>query len=211
MNPRQIKAIIYDCDGVLVNSRESNEAYYNHILEYFGQPPLSAEHRHAIQFLTAGEVMALIFAGSGLLNDALAYEKTIDNDRFIPLVHVELNVKEVLTSLRQKYNTAIASNRGKSLQPLLAYHELNALFDVVVSSYDVSQSKPHPECLNIILKHFQLMPEEALYIGDNQIDQVLCERAGVPFVAYKNPFLQAVHHMDDHLEILRIVAHPLWP
>jgi HAD superfamily hydrolase (TIGR01509 family) len=211
MNPRQVKAIIYDCDGVLVNSRESNEAYYNHILEHFGRPPLTAEHRHAIQFLTAGEVMGLIFAGTDLLNDALAYEKTMDSDLFIHQVHAEPNAKEALARLRQKHNTAIASNRGKSLRPLLAYHELNTLFDMVVSSYDVSQPKPHPECLNIILKQFRLMPEESLYIGDNEIDQVLCERAGVPFVAYKNPLLQAMHHIGDHLEILRILAHPLLP
>jgi HAD superfamily hydrolase (TIGR01509 family) len=211
MKPGQIKAIIYDCDGVLFDSRDSNEAYYNHILEHFGQPPLTEEHRHTIQFLTAGEVMALIFAGTDLLDDALAYEKTLDNDRFIPLIHVEPNTREVLTHLRQKYRTAIATNRGKSLRPLLAYHGLTAMFDMIVSSYDVSQPKPHPECLNIIVKHFRLTADEALYIGDNEIDQVLCKKAGVPFIAYKNTSLQAVHYIGDHLELLAILTHPLLP
>ena len=84
MKPGQIKAIIYDCDGVLIDSRDSNEAYYNHILEHFGQPPLTVEHLRMIQFLTAGEVMALIFDGTSLLVDALTFEKTLDNDRFYP-------------------------------------------------------------------------------------------------------------------------------
>jgi phosphoglycolate phosphatase len=211
MKPGQIKAIIYDCDGVLIDSRDSNEAYYNHILEHFGQPPLTEEHRHMIQFLTAGDVMGLIFADTGLLIDALTFEKTLDNDRFIPLIHVEPNTREALTHLRQKYHTAIATNRGKSLRPLLAYHGLTSMFDMVVSSYDVSQTKPHPECLNIILNHFRLMPEEALYIGDNEIDQVLCERAGMPFIAYKNPSLRAAHHIGDHFELIEIIGHPLLP
>jgi FMN phosphatase YigB (HAD superfamily) len=155
--------------------------------------------------------MALIFAGTDLLDDALAYEKTLDNDRFIPLIHVEPNTREVLTHLRQKYRTAIATNRGKSLRPLLTYHGLTAMFDMVVSSYDVSQPKPHPECLNIIVKHFRLMADEALYIGDNEIDQVLCKKAGVPFSAYKTASLQAVHHIGDHLELLAILTHPLLP
>jgi len=209
MNPGQIKAIIYDCDGVLIDSQDSNEAYYNHILEHFGQPPLTEEHLRMIQFLTAGEVMAHVFDGTGLLDDALNYEKTMDNDRFIPIIRVEPNIREVLMHLRQKYRTAIATNRGKSLRPLLAYHGLTSMFDMVVSSYDVSQTKPHPECLNIILNHFRLMPEEALYIGDNEIDQVLCERAGMPFIAYKNPSLRASHHIGDHFELLEIIGHPL--
>lgn len=211
MKPGQIKAIIYDCDGVLIDSRDSNEAYYNHILEHFGQPPLTVEHLRMIQFLTAGEVMALIFDGTGLLVDAITFEKALDNDRFIPLIHVEPNTREALTHLRQKYHTAIATNRGKSLRPLLAYHGLTSMFDMVVSSYDVSQTKPHPECLNIILNHFRLMPEEALYIGDNEIDQVLCERAGMPFIAYKNPSLRAAHHIGDHIELIEIIEHPLLP
>jgi phosphoglycolate phosphatase len=211
MKSGQIKAIIYDCDGVLIDSRESNEAYYNHILEHYGQPPLTEEHRHMIQFLTAGDVMGLIFADTGLLNNALTFEKALDNELFISLIHVEPNTREALTHLRQKYRTAIATNRGKSLRPLLNYHGLTSMFDMVVSSYDVSHPKPDPECLNIILKHFRLMPEEALYIGDNEIDQVLCERAGMPFIAYKNPSLRAAHHIGDHFELLEILAHPLLP
>ena len=31
--------IIYDCDGVLIDSRRSNEAFYNHILAHFGLRP----------------------------------------------------------------------------------------------------------------------------------------------------------------------------
>jgi hypothetical protein len=55
------------------------------------------------------------------------------------------------------------------------------------------------------------MPGEAVYIGDNEIDQVLCERAGMPFIAYKNPSLRATNHIGDHLEFLEILAHPLLP
>jgi phosphoglycolate phosphatase-like HAD superfamily hydrolase len=211
MNPFDIKAIIYDCDGVLFDSRTSNEAYYNHILEHFGQPPLTKKHRHAVQSLTAAEVIALIFADNDLLAKALAFERTLGNDMFMHLVQVEPNIREVLVRVRQKCLTAIATNRGKSLHPLLAYHNLDTMFDVKVTSYDVTHSKPHPECLHIILGNFHLLPEEALYIGDSEVDQALCERAGVPFVAYKNRSLKATYHFDDHLDLLAILQHLFLP
>lgn len=211
MNPDKIIAIIYDCDGVLIDSRESNEAYYNHILDHFGKPPLKGKHRHAMQFLTAKEMMALIFDGTDLLADALAFEKTLDNARFIPLAQVEPNTREVLTHVRKRYLTAIATNRGKSLRPLLLYHGLDTFFNMMVTSYDARFPKPDPECLNIILRNFHLSPEETLYIGDNEIDQVLCEKAGVPFIAYKNSSLRAIYHITNHLELLAILKYPYQP
>ena len=127
MKPGQIKAIIYDCDGVLIDSRESNEAYYNHILEHFGQPPLTEEHLRMIQFLTAGDVMGLIFADTGLLDDALAYEKTLDNDRFIPLIHVEPNTREVLYASATKipYSHCHESREEPASTPCLSWTYLD--------------------------------------------------------------------------------------
>ena len=37
-----IRGIIYDCDGVLFESRNANLAYYNTVLNHFGEPPVEA-------------------------------------------------------------------------------------------------------------------------------------------------------------------------
>ena len=42
------EVIIYDCDGVIVDSRRSNEAFFNHILASFGLPPLEPEQLELI-------------------------------------------------------------------------------------------------------------------------------------------------------------------
>ena len=35
-----INGIIFDCDGVLFESRKANLAYYNAVLSQFGEPPV---------------------------------------------------------------------------------------------------------------------------------------------------------------------------
>ena len=76
---------------------------------------------------------------------------------------------------------------------------------MTVSSYDVSLPKPDPEGINMILKRFQLLPVQSIYVGDSDIDRLLCDRAGVPFVAYRNNALPASHHINDHIELVNIL------
>ena len=108
--------------------------------------------------------------------------------------------------MRPGYRTAIATNRGKSLPLVLHTLGLDALFDLTVSCYEVAHPKPHPECLQKILQHFLIRPEEALYLGDSEVDRLVAEEAGVPLAAYKNPRLRARYHLQDHLELLTLLG-----
>jgi len=203
-----IKAVIYDCDGVLIDSRQANEAFYNQILRHFGMPDITPEQMDQAQFLTSRAAIDLLFQGSPYRAAAQEYQTTVDNVPFLPLIRPEPHVKETLTRLRPGYGTAIATNRGRSLSPVLERLGLAALFDLIVSSLDVLNPKPHPESLQVILRHFGIGPSEALYIGDTEVDMVLASRAGVPFIAYKNPGLKARRHIRDHLELLELL--PAW-
>jgi HAD superfamily hydrolase (TIGR01509 family) len=200
------RVIIYDCDGVLVDSRESNQAFYNHILERFGLPPLTEAQLDAVHVSTAQGAIDLLFQGHPHREAAQAYQKTVNNDPFLSLIRLEPHIREVLIRLRSRYLTAIATNRGKSLPLVLENLGLADLFDLTVSAYDVTRPKPHPECLVKILTRFGLGPGAALYIGDAALDQEVAAAAGVPFAAYKNPGLKACYHLQDHLDLLPIVG-----
>lgn len=202
----RIKVIIYDCDGVLIDSRRANEAFYNHILQRFGLPAITPEQLAQAQFLTSREVLNRLFAGTPWLQEAQDYLKSVDNSPFLPLITVEPHIKEVLARLSPFYGTAIATNRGRSLPLVLEHLGLADLFDMVVSSADVSHPKPHPEILWIILDHFGVKAREALYIGDAEVDRQMADRAGVPFAAYKNPELAALYHLQDHRDLQEILT-----
>lgn len=199
------QVIIYDCDGVLIDSRESNRAFYNHILAVFGLPSLTEEQLEVVHVSTAEGALEYLFQGHPRRAEAQAYQRTINNDPFLRLIRLEPHIREVLQRLRPSYRTAIATNRGKSLPLVLRNLKLESLFDLTVSAYDVTRPKPDPECLLKILTHFRIAPEAALYIGDAALDREVADAAGVPFAAYRKPGLPARYHLWSHLDLLKIL------
>ena len=204
-NLQGLKVIIYDCDGVLIDSHAANQAFYNHILAHFGQPPLTPDQWAHVAPLTAPDALTWLFQGTPWLAAAQEYQKTVDNSPFIPLIQAEPHLKETLALLRPHYHTAIATNRGKSLPSVLEHCGLEVFFDFIVSSLDVREPKPHPECLHQILEHFQVLPEQACYIGDSDLDREVSHRVGVIFIAYRNPDLSANFHLKNHSDLWRLL------
>ncbi len=204
-NLQKLKVIIYDCDGVLIDSSLANQAFYNHILGHFHHAPLTPEQWDFVKPLAAPDAIAWLFEGSPMLPAAQEYQKTVDNAPFLPLIQAEPNLHETLTLLRPHYRLAIATNRGKSLLPVLEHCGLAAFFEFTVTSLDVQHPKPHPECLNRILQHFDLLPAQAGYIGDSDLDREVSARAGVHFIAYRNPNLKADFHLRNHADRRRLV------
>lgn len=50
-NGGAIKAVIYDCDGVMFDSFEANLAFYQRIMEMMGRPPLSRDNGEQMRIL----------------------------------------------------------------------------------------------------------------------------------------------------------------
>lgn len=152
---QELRVIIYDCDGVLIDSREGNQAFYHHILAHFALSPLTPEQWRQVAPLTAPAGLTRLLQGTPWLAAAQDYQQTVDNAPFLPLLEVEPHLKETLTLLRPYYRTAVATNRGKSLMPVLRHFSLEDFFDLVISSLDVREPKPHPEGIVKILEHFR--------------------------------------------------------
>ena len=202
---KSCSALIFDCDGVLFDSRRSNIHYYNHLLDRFGLPPMSEEDVNIVHMSTADDSVRHIFHGSPFLEQAQAYRMQLDFRPFIREMIMEPGLKDLLRQLKPLVGLAVATNRSNTIDKVLAWHGLDGFFDLVVSSLDVVHPKPHPECLLNILGFFGLQPGEALYVGDSVIDEETAQRAGVPFAAYRNPRLRALYHVDRLEEIAGIV------
>lgn len=201
----KFQTIIFDCDGVMFETKEANRAYYNHILSNFKMPFLTQEqfvyaHQH-----TADEVLQLLFKDEKSLESARAFRSQMSYAMFIPHMQIEPYLKPLLNHLRPRYKTAVATNRSDTMGRVLKDFELDGLFDMVVTSLDVKNPKPHPESLLKILQHFNIKAEQALYIGDSQVDEAAAKAAGIPLAAYDNPALSAKFYISNLKDIESIL------
>src|SRR5229473_1572343 len=82
-----LELVIFDADGVLFDSTESNTAYYNAIFKLIGEPPMDPAEERAGVFMSAVQVFAL-----RAKNDAAKVERmrevarTLDATRFFALL-----------------------------------------------------------------------------------------------------------------------------
>lgn len=192
-----LKLIAFDCDGVLFDSRQANIAFYNAILQQFGRPLLTPTAVEYVHSHTVFESIEYLFRGYPDLNAVREFTRNLDYHPFIPMMQEEPHLREFLGFLRPAFACALATNRSTTTRAVLKYHRLEEHFDLVVSAQDVSRPKPDPESFRIILNHFGLAPQEAIYIGDSRVDEAFAKNAGVPLVAYRNPELNAGYYLDS--------------
>ena len=88
---------------------------------------------------------------------------------------------EVLTDLYNAgYRFAIVTNKGTGkAHYVLRLLAIEHLFDFVIGSDDVKETKPNPEGINEAIRRFNASKEECLYVGDNDIDYETATNAGV--------------------------------
>jgi HAD superfamily hydrolase (TIGR01549 family) len=193
--------IIFDCDGVLFDSRKANQSFYNHLLEHFGKPSLTEGDLTYVHMHTAGESIRYLFRDDHTREAVLAYNQTLDYTPFIRLMEMETGLIEFLDYIRPVAKTAISTNRSTTIGQVLKTFALEPYFDLVVSSLDVSQPKPDPESVFKILDYFKVTSDQCWYIGDSEIDAQTAGRAGVFFVAYKNSSLTADFYVQGFAEL----------
>ncbi len=201
-----LKLLVFDCDGVLFDSQEANRAYYNAICQALGREPLTEEEFRVVHMQTAENSVRYLFRHHPeLIDKALAYQKTLNYENFIHLMKPEPGIRELIADIRPPVKTAISTNRTTTMGRLLEIFDYEKLFDLVVTALVSPKPKPHPEALKMILDHFQVKPEETLYVGDTEIDYELTKSLGVPLVAFKNPDLNAQYHVKSFQELHKLL------
>jgi phosphoglycolate phosphatase len=202
----RLSVIIFDCDGVMFDSRKANVNFYNHILSHFGLPPLTDQDVDFVHMHTVVESLNYIFRGTPYSAEAQEYRLRLDYTPFIKDMVIEPDLKSVLDFLKPNYGLAVATNRSNTIGKVLDSNGLSHYFDIVVSSLDVKNPKPHPESIFKILQFFGVKPHECVFIGDSKVDFELCRAAGVPLIAHQNKSLKAYRHIERLSELKEILS-----
>jgi HAD superfamily hydrolase (TIGR01509 family) len=201
------KAVIYDCDGVILDSIESNYIFYNRIMAGLGRPEINrlcAESERVLHTFSYLDVIEHFFGNDPQKEQALAIGKTIRYRELMPYMRREDELVETLTELKGKVELAICTNRAASMEMIIEDFGLEGFFGCVMTAGKVANPKPHPEPLLKVLEHYNMRANDALFVGDSAVDMQAAAAAGVPFIAYKSD-LPALAVIERHSQLLEHV------
>ncbi len=223
----QLRLLVFDLDGTLIDSREDLVASVNAALGQFGLPP-QAEDRIG-SYIGDGAAMlierALASDGADLslapaaLEAFLAYyrEHKLDHTRLYP------GVLEQLASLRDSLPVQMAVLTNKPVhasREICAALGLAPYFFSVYGGNSFGTKKPDPEGLQRLMAEAGAKPGETVMIGDSDVDIRTARAAGAWSIGCRyglSPHTVAamardrlvdvvVDRADEWSEVLRVTA-----
>jgi phosphoglycolate phosphatase len=178
-----IELVMFDADGVLFDSEESNVAYYNWIFAQLGEPPLDRDEQIASISFAASEVFAARARGDaaklGMMHDLT---RNMDQTPFFKMLRPPFELRPFMLQLKRRYKLGLATNRSATVPALVEHLGLSGVFDAVASALDKVPPKPAPDILRLCLQRAGVGAAQAVYVGDSRVDREAAERAGMHFI-----------------------------
>lgn len=194
LNLPQIKGVIFDLDGVLVDAEKLHYLAWLKVLKPFG---VNLSKKEFCAF--AGKQIDII-AGELIEKYKLKRrkEKLVLQRRKIAFeifknasVKIMPDAKRALEFFSKKFKIKIglASGSTKKIAVLkLKNADLYRFFSVIVAGDDVKKGKPHPDTYLLALKKLKLRPEECLAFEDTQYGVESAKSAGLFCFAVPNGY-----------------------
>jgi beta-phosphoglucomutase-like phosphatase (HAD superfamily) len=198
------RLVIFDCDGVMFDSRGANRAYYNQLLAAFDCPPMDETEVEYVHVHNVFDSVAHIFRNHPQvdLQAVDRYRAGLDYTPFLRHMTMAPDLVDFLTIIAPHCHRAISTNRTNTMDMILDIFKLRPWFEMVVTAQTAPRPKPAPDGLYMILEHFDLQAGEAIYIGDSTVDRDHCRAVGMELIAFGNRDLEAPYHVDCFMEIL---------
>ena len=201
-----IKAVIFDIDGVLLDSHRANEAYYSGILARYGYPPVPEEelaygHSHTLR----ESIAHLTRAPEHVVDDLFERSRDLAGYPY-ELVRQPDGCIQALDALSQRYALGVVSSR--IIEGITQYLDLtgtHAHFDAVVGYEDTERHKPHPEPLLLACERLGVTPGSSVYVGDAPSDLACARDAGAHFIAFGDAISEAEHVVDCFADLEDVI------
>jgi HAD superfamily hydrolase (TIGR01509 family) len=178
-----LELVIFDADGVLFESEESNIAFYNAIFRAVNEPPLTSEEAGRCIFLSASQVFELRARGApDRLRLMREVSSRLDFEPFFKLLKPCLKLRPFLLDLRDRYKLGLATNRSVTVSGMLEHLGISDVFHAVTSCADNVRPKPAPDMLHLCLERAGVEASKAVYIGDSETDEIAAQAARIHFL-----------------------------
>lgn len=189
----QYKAMIFDLDGTLLDSKQDIVMATNITLKKMGAQKLPGElivsyvghgARNLVESALAevGKIEKLPMALDFLMK--YYFDHCLDHSKLFA------DVFEVLQKLsRQKIKMAVLTNKPQILtDKILKGFQIVDLFEIVLGSGSGYPDKPEPQGLHFLLEKMKIQPSETLFIGDSLVDLQTADHVMMDCALHLNGF-----------------------
>ena len=184
-----IKAVIFDMDGVVVDSEPLWKKAEKHVFTSVGVDVLE-ELSSITESMTTAEVTRFWYERQPWANKTLEEVENEVIDRVEFLINNEGfamdGIKEILEKFKSKgYKIGLATNSPfRLISAVLNKFNLSGYFDVISSAEHELQGKPDPAIYLSSARKLNVQPESCLVFEDSYVGLMAAKNAGMKVVAF---------------------------
>lgn len=179
MKPFDLKAIVFDYNGVLIDDLRVHVRAFVDVLSEAGlsvgeQDIWKLMHRPSIEKITAFLPPERMNEKDELFAKKIAlYQKRVSEKD-----HLFSGVRSVIPQLANDYRLGIITNT--TLVQLKAGMDarVRKFFETIITYEEIESPKPNPQSLFLACERLGVKPELAAYVGDSTNDMRFCQNAG---------------------------------
>ncbi|HEY7617869.1 MAG TPA: HAD-IA family hydrolase [Terriglobales bacterium] len=187
--PSQIKLLIFDLDGTLIDSRLDLVHSVNATLRHMGRPQLPDDL--IASYVGDGAPMLIRRAlgpdadNEEIVRDGLEFFLAYYREHKLDHTRVYDGIAEALAAIRQSSNgvprqMAVLTNKPvNASRAIVEALGLGEFFPIVYGGNSFATKKPDPEGAQVVLQESGVGPNQALIVGDSAIDVATGRNAGI--------------------------------
>ncbi len=190
-----IRLIIYDLDGVLVDTSDAICLSFNAALEDAGEAPRSDEEIRGMIGVPLDEMYRRVLPRErwGLVEGCFKRYREVFMEVSLEHARILDGVEATLSHFEEEgLQQCLATNKSApEAEKILAHLGIDGYFDLMVGYDDVSSPKPSPEMILLALDAMGVEPDEAVLVEDSPTGLAAGKGAGVFTVAVTTGFYDA--------------------
>lgn len=202
----EIKAVIFDMDGVLIDAREWHYESLNKALNLFGSAISRYDHLVTFDGLPTKRKLEMLTLVAGFPKGLHSFVNDLKQQYTMEIVYS--NCKPVfqqqyaLSKLKNEgYHLAVCSNSiRKTVEIMMEKAALIEYLDFFLSNQDVSKGKPDPEIYQLAIEKMGLQPHECLIVEDNDHGLKAAIASGAHVLKVENPDHVHYYNIKSRIE-----------